>query len=71
MTFGYSILMCNEFNGITILINPVGISGLTPVPGNILLLQVGMNVDDLYSYMGMHIHPAYLHTYSFFFFFSD
>lgn len=54
LTFSYSILMVNEFNGISILIDPDGMSGTTPVliEGSLLLEQVGMNVNDLYPYMG-------------------
>lgn len=53
MTFSYTILMVNEFNGISILINPDGMSGSNPVliDGALLLTQVGMNVDDLYRDM--------------------
>jgi len=53
MTFSYTVLMVNEFDGISILINPDGMSGSTPVliDGALLLTQVGMNVHDLYRDM--------------------
>ncbi len=49
MTFGYNALMVNEFNGISILINPTGPSFKNPVTieGALLLEQVGMRVSDL------------------------
>lgn len=55
LTFSYTILMVNEFNGISILINPDGMSGSNPVEveGALLLTQVGMKIDDLYPDMCM------------------
>jgi ABC-type multidrug transport system ATPase subunit len=50
MTFGYSILLVNEFDGITININPQGLDTNTPIAGSVLLLQVGMNVNHMQFY---------------------
>lgn len=53
LTFSYTILMVNEFNGISILINPDGMTNSNPVlvSGRLLLTQVGMKVEDLYRDM--------------------
>jgi len=51
MTFGYSVLMVNEFDGIYIDIDPDGLDTHDLIAGAVLLEQVGMNVADLGTYM--------------------
>jgi len=47
VTYGFRILMVNEFDGLDVLINPDGYSP-TLVPGRVILSQVGMTVDEFY-----------------------
>lgn len=55
LTFSYSVLMVNEFEGIKILINPDGMNEPNPIniDGTFLLTQVGMTTDSLYPNMAI------------------
>jgi len=48
ITYGFTILMVNEFDGINVLINPDGYSP-TLVPGRVILSQVGMDPNEFYA----------------------
>jgi hypothetical protein len=47
ITYGFTILMVNEFDGLMILINPDGYQPQL-VPGRVILSQVGMDASMFY-----------------------
>jgi len=66
LTYGFTVLMINEFVDIIIIINPEGYSP-TPVPGTVILAQVGMdpktfNMDIiiLFCILVLFLTTAYL-----------
>jgi len=69
LKYSYTILMVNEFDGIDILVNPKGMSNNNPVlvHGSLLLNQLGMDIDALWSDMlilggmlGFYLLASYL-----------